>query len=45
MEIGMLAFSENEKYTGVAYIKESLKKGPLFPAVALLHKGRCSIRG
>jgi len=37
MNEGTLSFSVNMKNYGVAFRDERLKKGPLWPAVALLH--------
>ncbi len=44
MNTGVLAFSLNGEYMGVAYKDEKLKKGPIYPAVALLHCAGCKIR-
>ena len=37
MNQGKLSFALNGEYFGVAYAHESLKKGPIFPAISLLH--------
>lgn len=37
MNKGILSFALNDEYFGVAYQHDSLKKGPIFPAVSLLH--------
>jgi E3 ubiquitin-protein ligase NRDP1 len=37
MERGTLAFSLDGEYMGVAFEDEELKKGPIYPAIAMLH--------
>jgi len=37
MNKGTLSFSLNGEFMGVAFSDQNLKKGPLYPAVALLH--------
>ena len=37
MNRGILSFSLNDEYLGVAYQDENLKKGPIYPAISLLH--------
>mgnify|MGYP001141668488 FL=1 len=37
MNKGQLAISVNDEYLGVAFEDEELKKGPIWPAIALLH--------
>ena len=37
MNKGTLSFSLNGEFMGVAFTDQNLKKGPLYPAVALLH--------
>ena len=37
MNKGTLSFSLNSTFLGVAFEDDELKKGPLWPAVALLH--------
>jgi E3 ubiquitin-protein ligase NRDP1 len=44
MNTGVLAFSLNGEYMGVACKDSKLTKGPIFPAVALLHCAGCKIR-
>ena len=44
MNTGVLAFSLNGEYMGVAYKDTKLTKGPIYPAVALLHCAGCKIR-
>ena len=43
MEKGTLAFSLDGEFMGVAFEDEELKKGPIYPAVALLHQGGCTL--
>ena len=45
MDKGQLSFSLNGESLGVAYDNAALKKGPIYPAVALLHCAGCVIRG
>ncbi|CAM6004336.1 unnamed protein product [Sphagnum balticum] len=45
MDKGQLSFSLNGENMGVAFDNASLKKGPVYPAAALLHSAGCSIRG
>ena len=45
MDKGQLSFSLNGENMGVAFENVALKKGPIFPAVALLHCAGCTIRG
>ncbi len=44
MQKGILAFSLNGKVFDIAYSEEKLKKGPIYPAVALLHQAGCILR-
>jgi E3 ubiquitin-protein ligase NRDP1 len=37
MNKGTLSFALDGEYMGVAFEDEELKKGPIYPAVALLH--------
>ena len=37
MDKGQLSFSLNGKYCGVAFESQALRKGPIWPAVSLLH--------
>lgn len=37
MNKGILSFALNDEYFGVAYQNDGLKKGPIYPAVSLLH--------
>jgi hypothetical protein len=41
MEKGTLAFAIDGEYFGVAFEDEDLKKGPIYPAVAMLHLAGC----
>lgn len=43
MDKGTLSFALDGQYWGVAYQNESLKKGPIYPAVALLHCAGCKL--
>jgi E3 ubiquitin-protein ligase NRDP1 len=43
MNKGTLSFALNGDYWGNAYQSDALKKGPIYPAVALLHMAGCSI--
>lgn len=42
---GTLAFSLNGDLMGVAYTDSGLTKGPIYPAVSLLHCAGCMIKG
>ena len=44
MNTGVLAFSLNGEYMGVAYRDPKLTQGPIYPAVALLHCAGCKIK-
>jgi len=37
MERGTLSFSLDGEYLGIAFEDEELKKGPIYPAISLLH--------
>jgi len=43
MAKGELSFSLNGEYLGPAFKDDALTKGPLFPAVSLLHKAGCKL--
>lgn len=43
MKRGILSFALNDEYFGVAYQHENLKKGPIYPAVSLLHCAGCKL--
>jgi E3 ubiquitin-protein ligase NRDP1 len=43
MNRGLLSFSLDGQSFGVAFHSETLKKGPIYPAVALLHIAGCKI--
>ena len=43
MERGILSFCLDGEYLGVAFEDEELKKGPIYPAIALLHIAGCSL--
>lgn len=45
MNKGTLAFSLNGDLMGVAYTDSGLTKGPIYPAVSLLHCAGCIIKG
>lgn len=45
MNKGTLGFSLNGEFLGIAFTNEALKKGPIYPAVSLLHCAGCKIRG
>lgn len=45
MNKGTLAFSLNGDPMGVAYTDSGLTKGPIYPAVSLLHCAGCIIKG
>ena len=44
MNTGVLGFSLNGEYMGVAYRDQKLTHGPIYPAVALLHCAGCRLR-
>jgi hypothetical protein len=37
MDKGTLSFALDDKYMGIAFEDEELKKGPIYPAIALIH--------
>ena len=41
MNRGSLAFAIDGQYLGTAFESEGLKKGPLYPAISLLHNAGC----
>lgn len=43
MNNGTLSFSLDGEYMGVAFEDEELMKGPIYPAIALLHTGGCTL--
>jgi hypothetical protein len=43
MDRGTLAFQLDGEYLGVAFEDEELKKGPIYPALALLHISGCTL--
>lgn len=43
MNRGTLSFSIDGEWQGVAFDDEELKKGPIYPAVALLHIAGCTL--
>jgi E3 ubiquitin-protein ligase NRDP1 len=43
MNKGTLSFSLNKELMGTAFVDGNLKKGPLYPAVSLLHCAGCKI--
>ena len=43
MNKGTLSFALNGEYFGIAYQHEALKKGPIYPAVSLLHCAGCKL--
>ena len=43
MSKGTLSFSLDGEYLGVAFEDEELKKGPIYPAIALLHIAGCTL--
>jgi E3 ubiquitin-protein ligase NRDP1 len=43
MNRGTLSFSLDGEYLGVAFEDEELTKGPIFPAIALLHIAGCTL--
>ena len=43
MNRGMLSFSLDGEFLGIAFEDEELKKGPIFPAAALLHIAGCTL--
>jgi len=44
MKTGVLGFSLNGEYMGVAYKDTKLTQGTIYPAVALLHCAGCKIK-
>ena len=43
MEKGSLSFSLNGEFFGVAYKDPLLKKGPIYPAISVLHCAGCKL--
>jgi hypothetical protein len=43
MNNGLLSFSIEGKYCGRAYLNNSLKTGPIYAAVALLHRASLTL--
>lgn len=43
MNLGTLSFSLDGEFMGVAFEDDELKHGPIYPAVALLHQGGCTL--
>lgn len=43
MEKGTLSFALDGEYMGIAFEDEELKKGPIYPAIAILHLGGCTL--
>ena len=43
MNKGTLEFALDGQYQGIAFEDENLKKGPLYPALSLLHKAGCTL--
>ena len=41
---GTLSFALNGKYFGIAFKDNKLKKGPIYPAVSLLHEAGCKLK-
>jgi hypothetical protein len=44
MTKGILSFALNGEFLGIAFVSEALKKGPVYPAVALIHCAGCTIQ-
>jgi len=44
MNKGILSFSLDKEYFGIAYKSEELKQGPIYPAISLLHVGGCTLQ-
>lgn len=44
MNKGILSFSLDGDYFGIAFRSDSLKEGPIYPAISLLHVGGCSLQ-
>lgn len=38
-----MSFSLNGEFLGIAYQNENLKKGPIYPAISLLHCAGCKL--
>ena len=43
METGVLSFALDGEFMGVAYEDPSLKKGPIWCAISLLHIAGCTL--
>jgi len=43
MDKGTLSFSLDGKYMGVAFEDDELRNGPIYPALALIHQGGCTL--
>lgn len=44
MNKGILSFSLDKEYFGIAYKSEELKHGPIYAAVSLLYIGGCTLQ-
>jgi len=44
MNKGILSFSLNKEYFGIAYKSEELKHGPIYAAISLLYVGGCTLQ-
>ncbi len=43
MNSGKLSFAKDGEYYGVAFQSDELKKGPIYPAISLIHSGGCEL--
>lgn len=43
MERGTLSFALDGEYLGISFEDEELKKGPIYPAISLLHTAGCTL--
>lgn len=44
MDKGILSFSLNGQFLGVAYTDKVLQSGPIYPCIALLHEAGCKVQ-
>lgn len=43
MDQGQISFALDGEYFGIAFQSETLKRGPIWAAISLLHTGGCTL--
>lgn len=43
MSLGKLSFGLDGEYFGIAFEDPMLRRGPIWPAISLLHQGGCTL--